>query len=266
MTPLRRAAGNGAPRHLFDAWPDVVRRCQSAKHWLLLLDFDGTLAPLTSDPLAARPPREVRQLLGRLVRQPRARVYVISGRPLAYLRSRLKVPGLHLMGLHGWERAGTAIPERERRRVAQAKRWLRQQLRDAPGIKLEDKGLALALHYRDATPREVKLAREATLQVLRSSQHALRLVQGKNIWELLPSFIRGKGAASAQLVARFSRRWLPIYAGDDESDESAFAILRRGVTIHVGENEETKARFWLRDPAEVKEFLSRLEAMTPSKS
>ena len=252
-----------APRHLFEAWPQVSRRFRSAEHLLLMLDFDGTLAPITAAPRDARPVRDVRRILGRLARRPRTRVYVISGRPLSYLQKKLNVPKVRLLGLHGWEKPGTVIPAGERRRFLQAKRWLQQRLLDRPGIELEDKGLGLAVHYGRAFPQEVSLAREAVLQILWRSNHTMRLMEGRNIWELLPAFIKGKGATSARLLAQLSRRWLPVYTGDDQSDESAFAALRQGVTIHVGGSEDTQARFWLRDPSEVREFLERLEAMTP---
>jgi len=255
--------GEECARHLFAAWPQVSRRLRRAERWLLLLDFDGTLAPFTSDPQAARLESDVRPVLSRLARNPRARLYIVSGRPLAYLRRWASVPGVRLLGLHGWERPGMARPVRERRRVLEVKRWLGKRLAGARGIKIEDKGIVLAVHYRAATPEEVKLAQEATLQVLWSSQRALRLIEGKMIWELAPSFIEGKGAAAARLLAKLSPGWLPIYAGDDESDECAFAILRRGVTIQVGGRPDTKARFWLRDPSEVREFLERLEALMP---
>jgi trehalose-phosphatase len=88
---------------------------------------------------------------------------------------------------------------------------------------------------------------------------------GKKIWELLPAAIAGKGPATRRLLAKHPRRALPIFIGDDASDELAFAVLRDGLTLHVGGKNGTKAKFWLRDPAEVREFLERLEGVISCK-
>ncbi len=228
----------------------------------MLLDFDGTLAPLTPKPQQAKLEPNLKRLLRRLVGCPRARVYVLSGRPLAYLRRRVDVPGVHLLGLHGWERQGVSLPAGERHRLLRAKQWLERRLPFAPGIELEDKGLGLAVHYRGAKPQAVRLARRATVEALHRFQPGLRLLEGREIWELLPRIIDGKGATTQRLLAKLPPRGLPICLGDDASDESAFAALRRGLTIHVGGRADTRARFWVRSPEEVREFLERLEAMT----
>ena len=248
-----------APRHLFDSWPQVARRLRAAKGWLLLLDFDGTLTPITSHPRDSKLNPGVGRILRRLAGNPRARVYVISGRPLAYLRRTLKVPGVHLLGLYGWERLGVSLPAGERRRLLKTKQWLGQRLANAPGIKLEDKGLALAIHYRGARLPVVRRARGVVREALACFQPWVRLQEGRKTWELLPPFIDGKAATARKLLARPRSRWLPICAGDDASDESAFAVIRRGLTIHVGRWTHTRARFWLRNSEEVKEFLGRLE-------
>jgi trehalose-phosphatase len=249
------------PRHLFGAWPQVARRFRAAERWLLLLDFDGTLAPLTSDPQAARLGSAVRRILVRLASRRNTRVCVISGRPLDYLQKEVNVPGVRLLGLHGWQRQGASLRPPERGWLLATKHWLEPRLLSAPGVKLEDKGYVLAIHYREAGLREAKLAREMISQVLHRLEPGVHLLEGNMIWELLPSFIEGKGAAARRLLAKLSGRWLPVYAGDDKSDESVFATLRRGVTIQVGGRNSTRAGFRLRDPAEVREFLERLEAL-----
>lgn len=253
--------GKGRACHLFQAWPQVSHRLREAERWLLFLDFDGTLAPFTSTPQAARLERGVRPVLGRLAKNPRARVYILSGRPLSFLQRRAGIPGVRLLGLHGGERPGVAHSARQRRQARQIKRRLQERLAGAPQIKIEDKGIVLAVHYRDAPAEQVQLAKQATLEILWSSPRTLRLIEGKMIWELAPFSLKGKGAAAARLLARLSPGWLPLYAGDDESDECAFAALRQGVTIQVGGKDETQAHFRLRDPAEVKEFLERLESL-----
>jgi len=89
----------------------------------------------------------------------------------------------------------------------------------------------------------------------------LHLLKGKNIWELLPRAIVGKGRATQGLLEGLPAGTLPIFIGDDTSDEAAFAVLRHGLAVHVGARTKTKASFCLRDPGEVREFLERLETV-----
>jgi len=254
-----------APRHLFDSWPWVVRRLRATNRWLLLLDFDGTLAPLNDDPNGVSLAPSVRRVLRRLARHPGSSVYILSGRRLADLRQRARVPGVRLLGLHGWEKRGVTLPPAQKRLLRQAKLWL-SQWRPAPsGIKVEDKGYALAVHYRGAKPPAVRLAEQVMLAARDHFQPDLRLLKGKKIWELLPRAIVGKGPVTQSLLAGFPVDTLPIFIGDDTSDESAFAVLRHGLAVHVGGQTKTKANFCLRDPGEVREFLERLEAVISCK-
>ncbi len=88
----------------------------------------------------------------------------------------------------------------------------------------------------------------------------LRLLRGKKVWEILPRELEGKGAAVRATLAQFPDSVLPVYVGDDTADESAFAVLRHGLTVRVGTNQTTRARFRLRNPKEVVGFLRQLEA------
>jgi trehalose 6-phosphate phosphatase len=87
----------------------------------------------------------------------------------------------------------------------------------------------------------------------------LHVIEGSNVLELLPPEIEGKGAAVRDIVSGYPRASLPIYLGDDASDESAFAALPAGITIRVGRARGTAARYALRDTSEVHSFLQRLE-------
>jgi trehalose 6-phosphate phosphatase len=149
---------------------------------------------------------------------------------------------------------------RERKILRTAKYLLKPVLSQAPGIWLEDKGLGLAVHCRGADSAAIQLARLIVQMVLRVFEPDLCLLKGKKIWELLPSRIQGKGPAVRTLFSQFPHAALPIFVGDDITDESAFAALRDGITVHVGNSSRTQARFWLRNPDEVVGFLERLEA------
>jgi trehalose 6-phosphate phosphatase len=235
----------------------VERRLRGAKRWLLLLDFDGTLVPVIDNPNGVSLDAPVRRILGGLTRHPGLSVYIMSGRRLADLRRRVRVSGIHLLGLHGWESRGAALPPSQKQVLHEAKVWLAQHLPAQPGIMIEDKGYALAVHYRMAKEPAVRVAQKVLRAARDHFRPGLRLLKGKKIWELLPRAIVGKGPATQSLLAKLPADTLPIFIGDDTSDESAFAVLPHGLAVHVGGHTQTKAHFCLRDPGEVREFLER---------
>jgi len=239
----------------------VERRLRAAKHWLLLLDFDGTLVRLIDNPNGVRLDAPVRRILGGLTRHPGLSIYIMSGRRLADLRRHVNISGIHLLGLHGWECRGAALPPSQKQVLREAKVWLAQHLPAQPGILIEDKGYALAVHYRMAKVPAVRVAQKVLRAARDHFRPALRLLKGGKIWELLPGAIVGKGPATQGLLAALPADTLPIFIGDDTSDESAFAVLPHGLAVHVGTNSQTKAHFCLRDPGEVREFLERFGAV-----
>jgi len=256
-----RVAGRHVARHLFDCWPQVVHSIRSARRLALFLDFDGTLAALRTRPSDVRPlDLPLREVLRSLVRPKRLTLYVISGRTLAELRQLVPVRGIRLLGLHGWEGRDVPPLDEERRLLQRAGQLLEQRLSNTPEIRLEDKGLGLAVHYRGASLPAVRLARALVWELLRALKPQIHMVRGHKVWELLPRQIRGKGAAVSALLASLPRPTLPIFVGDDATDESAFRALPRGLTIRVGKHPRTAARFRLQSPDEVKMFLLKLKA------
>jgi trehalose 6-phosphate phosphatase len=87
----------------------------------------------------------------------------------------------------------------------------------------------------------------------------VRLLRGRDVWEFLPWEFKGKGAAVRALIAEFPCPVLPIYIGDDVTDETAFRVLPRGITIRVGKPRRTRAIFELRNPDDVVRFLIQVE-------
>jgi trehalose 6-phosphate phosphatase len=202
----------------------------------------------------------MRNVLRRLTERKWLAVYVISGRRLSELRRLVRVRGIHLLGLHGWE--GRVVPPLSdgRRLIRRAKRLLDHHLPRDGQIWIEDKGLGLAVHYREADPSAVRRARSAVRKVLSIVGSHLRVIEGHKVWEFLPHEIEGKGAAARAVLSTMPAGTLSIFVGDDTTDESAFGVLRHGLTIRVGKNHLTQARFVLRNSEEVRVFLLKLEA------
>jgi len=261
-TPSSSVAGGVVASHLFDCWPQVVRSIRSAQRVALFLDFDGTLAALRRLPSDVKPlDPSLRTVLRRLAEHKRLALYVISGRRLAELRRLVPVKGVRLLGLHGWEGRRTPHLRAERDLLRRARQVLERRLSSLPEIRLEDKGLALAVHYRGAAPRTAWSARVIVREVLSDLKTHVHMLRGHKVWELLPRQISGKGSSVLALLSGLPQPTLAIFVGDDGTDESAFRALPSALTIRVGKRPRTAARFLLKSPDEVKSFLQRLDAV-----
>jgi trehalose 6-phosphate phosphatase len=204
---------------------------------------------------------ETRALLARLVRHPAVTLCIISGRRRADLQKRVNVRRAIYLGLHGWERdKGARSTVAARELLGPARRLLARRLSGLPHIWVGDKGPCFEVHYLGADIVTVRKAHAIVRSVLRPLKRDARILPGRKIWEILPREIEGKGAAVRALLAEFPRPVLSIYVGDDTSDESAFQALPHGVTVRVGRPRRTKARFELRNPEEVVNFLQKVEA------
>jgi trehalose-phosphatase len=247
-------------RRVFDCWPQIASRIKTADSVALFLDFDGTLARIRSAPDEAQMNQPTRLAVARLAANPRARVWIISGRKQADVQERTRVANVQYMGLHGWEgRSGTALRSETQRTMERVRTSLVKSVGQLPGILIEDKGPAFAIHYRNAGDTECSVARDEMYKMMGRLNGDFRLLSGKKVWEILPTEVGDKGSAVRREMVRFKKRALPVYIGDDVTDERAFAAIPDGVTIRVGPRALTHARFQLRDPNDVRLFLEQLE-------
>ncbi len=237
---------------------------------VVFLDFDGTLSPIVQRPEDARLLPGMQEILENLARV--ARVAVVSGRDAADVRERVGLPEIACAGSHGFEVLGPG----DRRHVHEgaeaylepldrAESELQEALKGIDGCQVERKRFALAVHYRRVAGNQVAAVEDAVVAV--AGRHAqLRRTGGKKIHELRPDLDWDKGRAVRWLLRDLvpDRDAVPIYLGDDVTDEDAFAALEdQGVTVAVGrERRPTRARWGLADPAEVARFLEALTART----
>jgi trehalose 6-phosphate phosphatase len=248
------------PEHLFDKWSEIAGRVGRARAVRLFLDFDGTLVAIRRTPEGVTFSPRTRQVLDRISNHRRVTAVIVSGRRRGVLRQYVGLPRVRYWGLYGWERGPV-------RRLSRAAVWelsrvrasLVAGLRNHRGVRLEDKRMSLSVHTRGATRRARAKAYELLVRTLQPCSH-LHVLPGSQVWEVLPRQIPGKGAAIREAVQRWRVPFLPIYVGDDTTDEPAFALLDRGITVKVGGSDQhTRARYWLASPAEVRGFIERLE-------
>ena len=196
---------------------------------LFLLDYDGTLAEIVDDPEAAYPAPRGTYAAGGAERT-RYPVYLVSGRSVASLSRLLQVPGLNVVGVHGMEagRLGEDAEPLVEAGDLDALDTVREQLPDISGLNAEDKGLAVALHYRnvDAEGEEVLKTWAETMP------DTLDRLWGKKVLELRPHGY-SKGRTAARLAAEHPQA-TPVFIGDDTTDEEAFAALPQGSRSRSG--------------------------------
>jgi trehalose 6-phosphate phosphatase len=223
----------------------------------LFLDFDGTLVDLAPTPESIHVDDTLLHELQALALRQQGAVAIISGRALCDIDRWLAPLTLPAAGVHGAERrSATGITVVTEVQVLQAVADRLQPLVDShPGLVLERKRAAVALHYRLA-PELEPACRAAVAEAL-AGQPALKLLQGKCVLELLPQGI-GKGEAIAAFLAEapFDGR-RPVFVGDDVTDEAGFdAVLRhQGIAVKVGPG-ESLASHRLQDTDHVRRWLA----------
>lgn len=257
--------------------PDAIRALETSADSMLsdrqpavFFDFDGTLSDIVDDPDAARLTAGAAEAVQSLTA--RCPVAVLSGRDLADVRQRIGLPGIWYAGSHGFELIGpdgehhqndaaaAALPVLE-----EAAAELRGELGAIPGVAVEHKRFGVAVHYRNAARDRVG---EVAAAVRAAGQRtALRVTTGREVIELRPNIDWDKGKTLRWVVDQIrdaqSGPLVPIYLGDDITDEDAFdAVHDDGIAIVVRHSDDgdraTAAQFALDSPARVSEFTKRL--------
>lgn len=255
------------PVYLLPRLQTLAQKVRQARGLALLCDFDGTLVGFRLRPRSVSLNPSVRAAIRRLVRHPGVQFWIVTGRKIADVRRHVRVRGVRYAGLHGWE----TDHRQASRRAKQAARALLEPFLEnisaalAPrrGIRIEDKGVTIGVHYRGARPSSVGMAWRTLQAALRSSGKGLRVIRGCRVWEVVPPQVKGKGTAVRSILATVHGRPLVIYIGDDTTDESAFFSLPKAITVKVGKGRPTRARFFLRNPREVAALLSTVARTLP---
>jgi trehalose-phosphatase len=260
-----------AARHAVRDWIALERLIRARRRLLLLTDFDGTLTPIRPTPAQARLDPSARAALRRLSRRAGIRVGLVSGRSIAELRRRVRIPGIVYVGNHGLEIEGPSarfVHPAARRRAASLARLARQLcagLRRVRGVVVEAKGLSLSVHWRLVPAAQTRRFR-ARLRVALApwaARRRVRVTYGKRVVEIRPPVAWDKGSAVEWLMGRYGyRHGEVLYLGDDRTDEDALraAGRRGGLTVFVGARPSAAARWWVRDPQEAVRLLRRIEA------
>jgi alpha,alpha-trehalase len=233
----------------------------------VFLDYDGTLSPIVEDPTAAVISHEMRQAVAKLAEH--CIVVIISGRDLEDVQERVGLDHLIYSGSHGFEIAGpeglhTLSQEAKHfiPMLTQAHQDLKTSLQPIPGAYMERKKFSLAIHTRRVA-EDQRAEVEAAVDRMAKKHPKLRKTKGKMVFELQPRIDWNKGKAILWIMEAMKldpHSTLPIYLGDDVTDEDAFQVLPpQGIGLVVrGGTHPTCADYSLADTEAVRVFLNRL--------
>ncbi len=270
VLPSRQAALDELPSAL-EAFEEIANRLEGVEP-AIFFDYDGTLSPIVEHPDLAVLAPSMLVALERLMQH--ATVAIVSGRDAADVRSKVKVDGIYYAGSHGLDiLAPSGAPARDDHLAGldqflpvldQAEQCLEDAVAGVPGAWVERKRFAIAVHYRQTPPDRQGAVQEAVSAVAPEFPR-LRVSSGKMIFELRPDIDWDKGKALLWLLEQMGldrAGVLPMYLGDDTTDEDAFrAISGLGIGVVVGTGARPSAAdYAVRDLGAVQELLSRLAA------
>ena len=228
-----------------------------------MFDFDGTLAPIMSYPQRARLGARTYCILETVARH--FPVAIITGRALSDVQARVSISRISFAGNHGleWSVRGKTrrvpIPPRMQRSLRIIRVRMQSLARRYRGAVLEDKMHTLSLHYRHVLPSNHAAVRAEVKKAARETGN-LRLLGGTYIVNILPAVHRDKGTAAREMYVALAgrKRPVPVFVGDDVTDEDAFRALKGGITLRVGESSSSAAQYYVRSRAGVDRLLDAL--------
>lgn len=246
-----------------------IKRRAEHKRLAVFLDYDGTLTPIVERPEQAVLSDEARRAVRKLAEL--CTVAVLSGRDLKDVQQLVGIDDIFFAGSHGFDIAGPRDWRIQSQQgmdfiplLDEAEQELRDRLDTIAGALVERKKFSVAVHFRLVDEKEAERVEQIVDQVL-ASQSRLRKGYGKKVFELQPKIDWHKGKALLWLLETLDldgQQVLPVYMGDDVTDEDAFETLAdRGVGIFVKGSDgpgETAADYALENCEEVRRFLIRL--------
>ncbi len=232
------------------------------REFAFLFDIDGTLLDIAPTPTDVRVPSDLRASLAALYAASGGAVALVSGRPLDDIDLIFTPLVLPAIGGHGAE--FRVMPESEAVSGGgeidpRLKRDLAQFAKQGPGILIEDKGYALALHYR-RVPEKEAMVRAAVADICAAHPHAaVEILPGKFVVEIKnEGFTKATAVRELMRCPPFAGR-TPIFIGDDKTDETVFAIMPEldGIAFSVG-HQAAGVTGYFETPGDVRAWLARV--------
>src|SRR4030043_1283782 len=234
----------------------------------LFLDFDGTLVPIQKNPSQCSLSDKIKKQLKLLAESKNCYLTILSGRSLSDIRQRIGIRRIYYGGNHGLDISGPNIKYTHPKVILAkpimdiAKRNLRKEIDGIDGAWLEDKKYTLSLHFRSVKKEDIFSVKKIFYKTVSelSDKKPLAVVKGKKVLELVPNVSWDKGSAALWILKELKVKCLPIYIGDDQTDENAFkALHKKGTNIRVGKSKKTLADYYLKGYWEVSTLLRQMQ-------
>ena len=250
-------------KNFFESLDEIKTRL-NGKTLVVFLDYDGTLTPIVATPDLAIISDEMRLVVEELSKK--IKVAIVSGRATDDVRSKVKIDGIFYAGSHGFEindpSGGVKINEEAQKIrpvIDEIQAKLADRVKDIEGALIENVKYTVSCHYRLVKDEDFKDFENQVDSVL-SEYPQLRKASGKKVFEIRPKIDWHKGKAVDWILNIFEQEQkniLPVYLGDDTTDEDAFKALKEkgfGILVATAER-DTQAEYIVKDPEDVKKVL-----------
>lgn len=241
----------------------MLSHLRDLSRFALLLDVDGTLLDIAPTPQAVDVPGTLRRALATVRSRLGGALALVSGRPIADLDTLFAPLRLPAVGGHGAELRPLAEGDTIEKRAVSLDPVLREDLANIAarhsGVIVEDKGYSIALHYRTAPKQGVGLIHDVKHACIAWHDRSIEMLTGKAVIEIKPAgFNKGTGVRELMSHAPFKGR-VPIFVGDDRTDEDAFAVVAEfdGIAVSVGRRIPGIEQHF-QSPIEVRQWLEHL--------
>ena len=255
-------------KYLFKNLLKINKGSKLYKNYLLMLDFDGTISPLASTPHEASLPETIKKQLKELSKY--FPVAIISGRSLPDIKNKVGLKNLIYAGNHGleWQIGGKInrfpVPNKTIKLLSSIKKSVDKIKGAYPGTLLEFKYSSLAIHYRQLSNKFIIKFNKDVNKIIKLSDpyNNLKILVGKKVIELVPNIDWNKGVFALFILKFLQKKLkhslLPIYIGDDTTDEDVFKVLPAGLTIRIGYNRYSRAKYYIRNTGQSVLFMKWL--------
>ena len=237
-------------QYFFEKDNDILKN-KSGRKIALFLDFDGTLVPIQKDPRQCFLSDKIKTQLLLLAGSQCCYLMVLSGRSLSDIKKRIGIREIYYGGNHGLDISGPNLRYTHPKALTSkldiqyVTRKLKKELTNIEGAWLEKKKFSVSLHFRSVKKENIPLIKKVFHTVANEfiEEKRLSVIKGKKVIELTPNASWDKGSAALWILKQLKDKCVPIYIGDDQTDETAFkALNKKGITIRVGKVKKDRCR------------------------
>ena len=261
-------------KYIFEkkVWDNFKEHISENHKIFLLLDYDGTIAPIKRHHNLAVLPKQTKKIIEQISRHKNIKVAIVSGRSLSYIRQAVNINNLLYVANHGYQiyykNKTWTHPFTKRTKTILKKLIpiLSKALSFTKGISIEDKGLTLSVHYRNVRRKNLNEILKIIKNVIHPLQNIIILTTGKKVVEVRPNVQWDKGHAVLKILKlmKATNKSTIIYIGDDKTDEDAFKQLAENAfTIRVRKNKSSYAKFYVNSTSDVIKLLSFINLRKP---